>query len=106
MPVAIGTAGAGVLGLAIGTGLAVVREDHAQARLTCSDTDPACAARYGAAIDAENGAIAAFVIGGALVATGATILVLDVLGTLDEPAARETLACAPGALAIACTGRF
>ncbi|MCC6877440.1 MAG: PEGA domain-containing protein, partial [Sandaracinaceae bacterium] len=38
----IATAGSGVVALGIATGLMIGREDHAQARLACSDTDPVC----------------------------------------------------------------
>ena len=111
IPAGAGLAGAGLLGLALGSGLMVVREERAQQRLTCSDTDPACRAAYGAGLDAEGGGIASYVIGGALVAGGATVLVLGLTGALGtEDAAGEepavTVRCAPGPLSLACVGRF
>jgi hypothetical protein len=110
VPVGAGLAGAGLLGVAIGSGLMVVREERAQQRLTCSDTDPACRAAYGAGLDAEGGGIASYVIGGALVAGGATVLVLGLTGALGADTQTEgdavTLRCAPGLLSLACAGRF
>lgn len=111
LPTGIALAGAGVLGVAIGSGLLSVREDRAQQRLTCSDTEADCRAAYGAAVDAEAGGIASFVIGGALVAGGATVLVLGMTGALGsgDAASDENEAhvrCAPGALSFACSGRF
>lgn len=113
LPTGIALAGAGVLGVAIGSGLMSVREDRAQQRLTCSDTDPACRSAYGAAVDAEGGGIASFVIGGALLAGGGAILVLGMTGMLgsDEAASDHDgdevhVRCLPGALSIACEGRF
>lgn len=110
LPAGIALAGAGVLGIAIGSGLLSVREDRAQQRLTCSDTEPECRNAYGAAVDAEGGGIASFVIGGALLAGGGTILVLGMTGMLGSDATtdedRAHVRCMPGALSIACEGRF
>lgn len=108
LPTGIAVAAAGAVGLAIATGLMVVREDHAQARQTCSDTDPACRDRYQAALDAEAASIATYVIGGTLAAAGVTLVLLDVLGALEVESSggRATIACAPGALSIGCSGRF
>lgn len=107
LPAGIALAGAGVLGIAIGSGLMSVREDRAQQRLTCSDSEPDCRAAHGAALEAEAGGIASFVIGGALVAGGAAVLVLGMTGALGrEDEDRAHVRCAPGPLSIACTGRF
>jgi tetratricopeptide (TPR) repeat protein len=113
IPAGAGLAGAGLLGLAIGSGLMVVREERAQQRLSCSDTDPSCRSAYGAALDAEGGGIASYVIGGALLAGGATVLVLGFTGALgteevrgDESPEALRVRCAPGPLSLACVGRF
>lgn len=105
MPLGIGLAAAGVVAFAIGGGLMAWREDNARARLTCSDTEPDCRARYQTAYDAETAGITTFVVGGLLVAAGAGILVWDLLeGHASSSEARVT--CAPGLLALGCTGRF
>lgn len=104
LPTAIALAGAGVAGLAVGTGLAIVREEHAQARQSCSDVDPACRDHYQAAVDAETGAIASFVIGGVLAAGGTALLVVAL--TQQTPGTERAISCAPGVLAIGCRARF
>jgi tetratricopeptide (TPR) repeat protein len=107
LPTGIAAAAVGGVGLAIATGLLVVREDHAQARLVCDDADPACRGRYQAALDAEAASIATYVLSGTIAAAGVTLVLLDVLGIVDaETASDATIACAPGALSIACRGRF
>lgn len=111
LPTGLALAGVGVVGLAVGSGLMVVREDRAQQRQSCSDTEPDCRAAYGAALDAEAGGIASYVLGGALLAGGATVLVLGMtgaLGTSDESGGESDVSvrCAPGPLSIACVGRF
>ncbi len=112
LPVALGLAGVGVVGLGVGAGLMVVREDNARARQTCSDTEPACRSAYQSAVDAEAGGVASLVIGGALVAGGATVLILGMTGALGadgSSAGGESEAhvrCAPGLLSMACAGRF
>lgn len=105
LPTAIAAGAAGAIGIALGTGFAIAREDHAQARQTCSDIEPACRERYQAALDAEAGAIASFAIGGALIAGGATLLTLWLLESDSRPAS-GALRCGPGALTIACEARF
>ncbi|MBX7194177.1 MAG: tetratricopeptide repeat protein [Sandaracinaceae bacterium] len=111
LPTGIALAGAGVVGLGLGAGLMVVREDRAQQRLTCSDTDPDCRAAYGAGVDAEAGGIASFVVGGALLAGGGAVLVLGLTGALgSEPSETDDHAvavrCAPGGLSLVCQGHF
>jgi hypothetical protein len=111
IPAGAGLAGAGLLGLAIGSGLMVVREERAQQRLTCSDSDPSCRAAYGAGLDAEGGGIASYVIGGALLAGGATVLVLGFTGALGSEGGTggeeaASVRCVPGPLSLACAGRF
>jgi hypothetical protein len=103
-PVGIALASAGVVGIGIASGLMAWREDNARARLTCMDTDPACRAHYGTAVDAEAAGIATFVVSGLLAAGGATLLVLHFLGGASE---RPTeVACAPGLLSLSCSARF
>jgi len=112
LPVALGLAGVGIVGMGVGAGLMVVREDNARARQTCSDTEPACRSAYQSAVDAEAGGVASFVIGGALVAGGATVLVLGVTGALGSDGnssggeSEAHVRCAPGLLSMACVGRF
>jgi tetratricopeptide (TPR) repeat protein len=110
LPTGIALAAVGVVGIALGSGLLAVREDRAQQRLTCSDTEPECRNAYGAALDAEGGGIASFVIGGALLAGGGTILVLGMTGALGTGETTDDdeahVRCMPGALSIACEGRF
>jgi hypothetical protein len=110
LPTGIALAAVGVVGIAIGSGLLAVREDRAQQRLTCSDTEPECRNAYGAALDAEGGGVASFLIGGGLLAGGATILVLGMMGALGTGEttddAEAHVRCMPGALSIACEGRF
>lgn len=107
LPVGLALAGVGVVGLGVGAGLMVVREDNAQLRQRCSDVDPGCRAAYQNALDAEAGGIASFVIGGALAAGGAAVLVLSATGALGSERSDEaSLACTPGLLAVHCTGRF
>ncbi|MFO0682281.1 MAG: PEGA domain-containing protein [Sandaracinus sp.] len=105
MPLGIGLAAAGVVAFAVGGGLMAWREDNARARLTCSDTEPDCRARYQTAYDAETAGITTFVVGGLLVAAGAGVLVWDLLdGHASSSEARLT--CAPGVLGLGCTGHF
>jgi tetratricopeptide (TPR) repeat protein len=107
LPVGLALAGVGVVGLGVGAGLMVVREDNAQLRQRCSDTDPGCRAAYQNALDAEAGGIASFVLGGALAAGGAAVLVLGATGGLGSARSDEaSVACAPGLLAMHCAGRF
>jgi len=53
LPVALGLAGGGLVGVGVGAGLMAVREDNARARQTCSDTEPSCRSAYQSAVDAE-----------------------------------------------------
>jgi tetratricopeptide (TPR) repeat protein len=112
LPLGAALAGAGAVGLGVGIGLMVVREDNAQLRQRCSDTDPACRAAYQTALDAEAGGIAGFVLGGALAAAGATVLVLGATGALgsagDDAGSGESVrvVCAPGPLSLGCVGTF
>lgn len=109
LPTGIAAAGVGVVGLAIGAGLSVVREDRAQARQRCTDDEPGCRDLYSAAVDAETGAIVGYVVGGALAAAGATLIVLELLGVTrerDESLGTLRVSCAPSPLGIACAGRF
>jgi hypothetical protein len=102
--VGIGVASLGVVLVGVATGLMVVREDSARARLTCSDTDPACRAHFSTAVDAEMAGVALYLAGGLLVGSGVVFVVMDLLGhPADEASA---LACAPGALSVSCVGRF
>ncbi len=105
LPLAIGLAAAGVVSVAIGGGLMAWREDNARARLTCSDTEPECRGRYQTAYDAETAGITTFVVGGLLVAAGAGIFVWDLLSQSDG-AGEARVTCAPGVLALGCSGRF
>jgi tetratricopeptide (TPR) repeat protein len=102
LPAGLSLAGAGAVGLGIGAGLLVVREDHAQARLICSDAEASCRGRYQAALDAEAGAIAGFVAGGLLAAGGAAVLIAGALAAPSDGA----VACAPSGLGAVCAGRF
>jgi tetratricopeptide (TPR) repeat protein len=102
VPTGASLAGAGLVGLGVGIGLLVVRDDHAAARLVCSDAEAACRARYQAALDAEAGAIAGFVVGGLLAAGGAGMLIAGAL----LPGAEASVACAPSGLGAVCAGRF
>jgi tetratricopeptide (TPR) repeat protein len=97
-------AAAGVIGVAIGAGLLAVREEQAQARLQCSDTDPACRDRFYAALDAEGAGIALFVAGSALALAGGALIVFGALG--GAQAEGRVLACTPGLLALTCTASF
>ncbi len=107
MPVGIALAGAGVLGIGVASGLMVLREDNAQARVTCVDSDPACRAHYGTAVDAETAGIATYVVSGLLLAGGAALIVIDLLGSsARSTAAPYDAACAPGILSLSCTMRF
>jgi tetratricopeptide (TPR) repeat protein len=110
LPLGAALAGVGAVGLGVGVGLMVVREDNAQLRQRCSDVDPACRAAYQTALDAEAGGIAGFVLGGALAAAGATVLVLEATGALgaDGVGARDAarVACLPALLAVSCAGTF
>lgn len=105
LPLGIGLASAGVVAFAIGGGLMAWREDNARARLTCSDTEPDCRARYQTAYDAETAGITTFVIGGLFVLAGAGILVWDLLDGHAASGEAE-VTCAPGVLALGCVGRF
>ena len=58
LPVGIGVAALGVVLAGVATGLMVVREDSARARLSCVDTDPACRAHFQTAVDPRSPAIA------------------------------------------------
>lgn len=102
MTAGIATAGAGVVALAIATGLMVAREEHAQARLTCSDTDPACRDHFYAAVDFETASVAMFVAGGVLLAGAATLFAIGATEPRDQPA----IACLPAGAGIACAGAF
>lgn len=104
LPVGIALAAAGVVGIGIGSGLMAWREDNARARLTCMDSDPACRAHYGTAVDAEAAGIATYVVSGLLAAGGAVLIVLDVLGS--SPSGGAELACSPGLLSLSCAARF
>ena len=104
LPTGIALAAAGVVGVGIASGLMAWREDNARARLTCVDTDPACRARYGTAVDAETAGIATYVVSGLLAAGGAVLILLDALG---HPSGESpSVACAPGPLSFSCGGRF
>lgn len=105
LPVGIAGASVGVVAIASASGLMAVREDNARARLTCSDTDPACRARYQAALDAESAGIGLYVVGGALLVAGGALVLVDVLGHGGASDARA-LRCAPGLLSIGCAGSF
>ncbi|MCZ7680765.1 MAG: PEGA domain-containing protein [Sandaracinaceae bacterium] len=99
----IAALGAGAVSLAIASGLMVVREDHAQARQTCSDLDPACRDHFYAAVDAETAGVAMYVVGGVLAAAGGALLVLGLTG---ERRGDTALRCAPALAGLACQGRF
>lgn len=98
------TLGAGVIAVAIASGLMVVREDHAQARTTCSDTEPACRDHFYAAVDAEAAGVAMYVVGGVLAAGGGALLALGLLG--DREREPQAWRCAPTLLGLSCDGRF
>jgi hypothetical protein len=103
----ISAAGVGVVALAIASGLMVVREDHAQARVTCSDVDPACRDRFYAAVDAEAAGVAMYVVGGLFAAGGAALVTLVQLGILGErERAGEAWRCTPSLLGVTCDARF
>lgn len=99
----IAALGAGVVSLAIASGLMVVREDHAQARQSCSDVDPACRDRYYAAVDAEAAGVAMYVVGGLLAAAGGALLFFGLTG---EQRGDSALRCAPALAGLLCGGRF
>ncbi len=100
MPVGVAAASLGVVLVGVATGLMVLREDSARARLTCSDTDPGCRAQFQTAVDAEAAGIALYVVGGLFMAGGAVLVVLDLLG---HPGERDSArACAPGVLSVSC----
>jgi hypothetical protein len=104
LPIGIATAAVGVVLVGVASGMMVVREDAAHARLTCSDTDPACRAQFQTAVDAETAGVALYVVGGALAVGGAVLIALDVLGGASD---RSTaFVCAPGVLSVACAARF
>jgi tetratricopeptide (TPR) repeat protein len=103
MPTGIALAAAGAIGLGVASGLMAWREDNARARLTCVDTDPACRARYGTAVDAETAGIATYVVSGLVAAAGVGLILWDIL---TAPSAERAFACAPGALSLACVARF
>ncbi len=96
------TAGTGVVALAIAAGLMAAREDHAQARLSCSDADPACRDHFYAAVDFETASVAMFVAGGVLLAGGATLLTIG----LTTPSEQPRVACLPAGLGVTCAGTF
>jgi tetratricopeptide (TPR) repeat protein len=102
LPTGIALVGGGAVGIGVGIALQLVREDHARARLGCSDAEEACRARYGAALEAEAGATAGFVVGALLAAGGAAVLLV---GALSAPA-EAPVACAPSVLGAVCAGRF
>ena len=104
LPLGIALAGAGVVAIGVASGLLAWREDAARARLTCSDTDPACRALYGTAIDAEAAGIATFVVGGLLAAAGGVFIALEL--TADESPESASIRCAPGLLQVGCVGTF
>lgn len=106
LPTGIALAAAGVVGIGVASGLMAWREDNAVARLSCVDTDPACRARYGTAVDAETAGIATYVVSGLLVAGGAVLLTMELLGTSQTPRSGTEIACAPGLLSLSCAGRF
>lgn len=104
MPVGIALGAAGLVGIGVASGLMAWREDNARARLTCSDTDPACRAHYGTAVDAEAAGIGTFVVSGLFAAAGAFLIVWDVMDRGSTEHARLT--CAPGLLTLSCAGVF
>ncbi len=113
MTVGVIAAGAGVVALAIASGLMAVREQNAQARLNCSDTNPACRDHFYAAVDFERAAVATFIAGGVLLAGGATLFTIGLTSpSADQPSAEQpsaeqpSVACAPTGLGMACAGRF
>lgn len=100
--------GVGAVGVGIGVAFMLVREDHARARLTCSDTEQACRDHYQGALDAEAAGIASFVIGGVFAAAGATLLALGLVGGGSSSGSSEDTAwaCAPTLLGATCAGTF
>ena len=97
--------GVGAVGVGVGVAFMLVREDHAQARLTCSDVDQACRDHYQGALDAEAAGIASFVIGGVFAAAGATLLALGLMAG-DEASSDVAVRCAPTLLGAQCAGSF
>ena len=104
LPVGIGIASLGVVLLGVATGMMVLREDNARARLTCSDVDPACRGHFQTAVDAEAAGIGLFAAGGLLVGVGAALAIFDLT---SRPASEASaFACVPGALSVHCAMRF
>ena len=106
----VAAAAAGIVSAAVGGVFFAIREDHAQARQQCSDTDPACRDRYYAALEAEAIGIGATVGGTVLAAGGATLAILASLGLFDDGQAEgdesPSASCSPLPMGLRCAGRF
>lgn len=104
-------AGVGVVGMGLGVGLAIAREDCAARWNGDACWDPAsgsratrCAGDRDAAGLAEAGSIVSFIAGGALLAVGAALII--VASTDSGEASAASLSCAPGLGSITCGGTF